>query len=118
MPFYTSIGMSNGEILSTNIDEFNGEIPATIMVNGTKDGEPAVVCITDEFFSEDNHRGDPLSFSTYSNKLDEIHSMTVFGHTKKATANMKQLLAIGMRYAAIYTPVPPPEESENSEFTE
>ena len=121
MPYYTSIGMSDTNIISSDIAEFSGEIPCSILIHGSKNEEKQSMMIIDDFFVEDKHRGDPLSSGMLSGELDKIHSLTIFGHTKLSVANMKQLIAIGMRFSTICTPYPKTtksEESENSEFTE
>lgn len=121
MPYYTSIGMKDGNIMSSDINTFNGEVPCPILIHCTKNGVDASVMVTDEFFVEEKHRGDSLSNCLCSGEVDEIHSLTIMGHTKKAVANMKQLIAIGMRFSTLYMPHPSTlksDEPDNTEFTE
>lgn len=109
MPYAASVYIKNNQIYSCNPEEYtvkDNEIINPIIAMSTKDGHLTALVLTDDFFSEEKRRYNPIQGAIDSGQIDNVHSITVFGHSSKSVSNMVQLIALGMSYAMLSTPFP------------
>lgn len=117
MAYSSFIYMKNGNIYSTPPQEsaITTEVVYPIVITGSKRGKSNAIIIKDEFFDEELRRIDPIGASINSGEIDEVHSISVFGHTKKSVSSIIQLIGIGMSYACNYTPIENIDEEDKGE---